>query len=170
MAELILIRHAQSTVNAGHSVDVDCCLTDLGRQQAQRIADLLARRDLSGFVPLVSPYRRTRETAQYIARTVELKFIPDFRVREWGAECQIDGVRFYAETAEQLMTRLGAFHEWAQDQKLLVVTHGACVDLLTRYATDAPIGDYNYGDGVANACCLHLREGTLTDIGEGEET
>jgi broad specificity phosphatase PhoE len=164
MTELILIRHAQSTVNAGHSTDVDCCLTELGRRQAECVAELLAGRNLSGFVPLVSPYRRTQETAQYIANITGFKFIPEVRVREWGAECQIDGVRFYAETAGQLMQRLGAFHDWAQGQKLLIVTHGACVDLLTRYATSAPIDDHTFGLGVANACCLHIREGKLTDL------
>src|SRR5215469_2023250 len=117
MSELILIRHAQSTVNAGQSTDVDCCLTEMGRQQAQRLGDLLADRDLRGFVPLVSPYRRTRQTADYIAGRTGLKFIPDFRIREWGAECQLDGVRVYAETAGQLIERLTPFYQWAVNQK-----------------------------------------------------
>jgi broad specificity phosphatase PhoE len=164
MTELILIRHAQSAVNAGHSTDVDCCLTDLGKKQAERLASLLALRDLSGFVPLVSPYRRTRETAQYIARTTDLKFIPDFRIREWGAECEIGGALFHAETPEQLMVRLGDFHEWARNQKLLIVTHGACVDLLTRYASATPITDRAFGPGIPNACCRLIRDGQLIDL------
>ena len=164
MTELILIRHAQSTVNAGYSTDIDCCLTELGRQQAQRLGELLADRDLRGFVPLVSPYRRTRETAQCIAHSTRLKFIPDFRVREWGAECQIDGVRVYRETADQLMKRLAPFYRWAAGQKLLIVTHGACVDLLRRYATDTPITDHAFGPGIPNACCYHVRDGELSDL------
>ncbi|HSZ55827.1 MAG TPA: histidine phosphatase family protein [Tepidisphaeraceae bacterium] len=167
MTELILIRHAQSTVNTGHSTDVDCCLTDLGREQAGRLGELLAQHDLSGFVPLVSPYRRTRETAHSIAKATGLRFIPDFRIREWGAECQLDGVRVYAETAEQLMQRLGPFYEWAENQKLLIVTHGACVDLLKRLATATPITDHAFGPGIPNACCFHICDGELTDLSPG---
>lgn len=164
MTELILIRHAQSTVNAGHSTDVDCCLTDLGRQQAQRLGNVLASRDLGGFVPLVSPYRRTRETGDYIARRTGHRFIPDFRVREWGAECDIDGVRVYAESAQQLIDRLTPFYQWAENQKLLIVTHGACVDLLKRLATDAPITDHVFGPGIPNACCFLIRDGEVWEI------
>ena len=164
MTELILIRHAQSTVNAGHSTDVDCCLTDLGRQQAQGLGELFAGRDLRGFVPLVSPYRRTRETANYIARSTGLKFIPDFRLREWGAECELDGVRVYAETANQLIERLAPFYHWAENQKLLIVTHGACVDLIKRLAIGAPITDQVFGPGVLNACCFLVRDGKLSDL------
>jgi 2,3-bisphosphoglycerate-dependent phosphoglycerate mutase len=60
-----LIRHGQSTANAGlpTSSQSEAPLTDLGREQARALADRVSRRpDLL----IVSPYLRTRATAEPI--------------------------------------------------------------------------------------------------------
>lgn len=71
MKNIYLIRHAQSESNAGLAVrpNADICLTNLGRQQADELADWLM-----GHVPtprqvFVSSYVRTHQTAEpYLER------------------------------------------------------------------------------------------------------
>src|SRR5918999_5392478 len=62
---LYLVRHAQSEANAGlPGASRDCSLTDLGRRQAQAVAQRLARHRIDRV--LASPYVRTLETAEAI--------------------------------------------------------------------------------------------------------
>jgi len=64
MARLHLVRHGRAA--AGWDQDLDPGLDDLGRSQAEAMATTLAPR---GPLPiLVSPMRRTRETAQPLER------------------------------------------------------------------------------------------------------
>lgn len=60
--EIVLVRHAQPEwVKEGLSVD-DPPLTETGRRQAEHLADRLSREEFDEI--LVSPLRRTRETAK----------------------------------------------------------------------------------------------------------
>jgi broad specificity phosphatase PhoE len=62
---LYLVRHAQSEANAGlPGASRDCSLTELGRRQAQAVAQRLARHRIDRV--LASPYVRTLETAEAI--------------------------------------------------------------------------------------------------------
>ena len=62
---LYLVRHAQSEANAGlPGASRDCALTELGRRQAQAVAQRLARHRIDRV--LASPYVRTLETAEAI--------------------------------------------------------------------------------------------------------
>ena len=68
MIEIVLVRHAQPHWEPhGHAVD-DPELTSLGREQAQRLADLLGDESFDNFY--VSPLRRTRETAAPLAEAL----------------------------------------------------------------------------------------------------
>jgi broad specificity phosphatase PhoE len=75
--ELLLVRHAQTTSNVAHALDTahpGADLTDLGRQQAEALADLLVDERIDAI--WCSPRRRTRRTAQRLAadRGVEPTF------------------------------------------------------------------------------------------------
>jgi broad specificity phosphatase PhoE len=84
MLELVLARHGQSHGNLDRSLGPDTDLTDLGRQQAERLANWLAAQDyaFSGFY--CSTLRRARQTAAIInARFgLEIIFDPDLRETE----------------------------------------------------------------------------------------
>ncbi len=88
---LLLIRHGQSYVNL---VDwdqgyIDTGLTDLGRQQAGRVAAWLAAR-VQATALYTSTMARARETAAIVARALDLAAQPDDRLREFG-NCYADG-------------------------------------------------------------------------------
>lgn len=66
--DLLLIRHAQTTSNVAHALDTahpGADLTDLGREQAGALADLLAEERIDAI--WCSPRLRTRRTAQRLA-------------------------------------------------------------------------------------------------------
>jgi alpha-ribazole phosphatase len=67
---LIVVRHGQTEANAaGHLLGrTDVALTELGRQQASRVATALQEFDIARVVS--SPLRRARETAQALGHPV----------------------------------------------------------------------------------------------------
>ena len=83
---MILIRHGQSEFNVVYSVTrqdpgiQDPKLTELGRQQAASVAEALAGRNLTEV--LSSPYTRTLQTAEIVARTLGLPIRVEPLVRE----------------------------------------------------------------------------------------
>lgn len=88
---LYIIRHGQSHVNltdwgGGY---IDAGLTEIGHQQAARLADWL-RLHLTADALFASTLRRAAETAEYVARTLQLPLQPDDRLREIG-NCWPDG-------------------------------------------------------------------------------
>jgi len=84
MLELVLARHGQSYGNLDRSLGPDTELTDLGHQQATRLAGWLAAQDyaFSGFY--CSTLRRARQTAAVINAHfgLEIIFGPDLREAE----------------------------------------------------------------------------------------
>ena len=83
---MILLRHGESEFNVIFSrtrVDPgieDPSLTELGRQQAQAAADVLRNHDIRRI--LASPYSRTLQTAEIVARTLGVPVDIEPRVRE----------------------------------------------------------------------------------------
>lgn len=95
---MILIRHGQSEWNAAYNrtrVDPgipDPPLTAVGRDQALRAAEILAPRQMARL--LVSPYRRTIQTAEIIARELALPMVIEPLVRERAAfSCDVGTAR-----------------------------------------------------------------------------
>jgi broad specificity phosphatase PhoE len=82
MLELVLARHGQSYGNLDRSLGPDTDLTDLGYQQAARLANWLAAQDyaFSGFY--CSTLRRARQTATIINAHLGLEMIFDPDLRE----------------------------------------------------------------------------------------
>jgi broad specificity phosphatase PhoE len=101
---MILIRHGQSEWNAVFNrtrVDPgisDPPLTDIGRQQARVAAEMLGKR---GFTRLmVSPYRRTLETAAIIATELSVPMVIEPLVRERAAySCDVGTARSHLASA-----------------------------------------------------------------------
>jgi len=69
---LHVVRHAESLANVSRSTQIDCDLSELGRGQAQAVAEELARLGVDRV--LSSPYRRTLCTAQAIAERSNAPF------------------------------------------------------------------------------------------------
>ncbi len=70
--QLFLIRHAQSQNNAQpeHLRVEDPPITEIGHQQAERLAEVLPALELTHLV--TSPFRRTLETTEHLRRAVGL--------------------------------------------------------------------------------------------------
>lgn len=82
--ELLLIRHAEAEPlrpsEAFELKDIDLPLTARGRNQAAALAARLRQRDIGAIY--TSPLRRTRETAEALAATLEVPIAEDRRLRE----------------------------------------------------------------------------------------
>lgn len=151
ITELLLIRHGESEANAGTSTDPDCSLTDLGRQQARRLAERLKQLDLGGFVGITSPYRRTVQTAHEITAVTGIAFTLEDAVREWGVRATINGREYAHEPIDQVITRLTDFLRHHDGRKLLVVSHAAPIAVLTQLAwCEPPLTEGPFWLGVGN--------------------
>jgi broad specificity phosphatase PhoE len=151
--DLILIRHGESEFNVGLTADLNSKLTANGVVQAERAGDTLKERAVDGFEGIVSPYQRTRETAQIITAVAGLPFSVDEAVREWGGTVTVDGREYPLEAIEDVVVRLRAFLDATRGRKLVIVSHAAPIALLTELAADrAPIIAGRFWEGVENGC------------------
>lgn len=158
---MILVRHGQSEFNVHYNrtrIDPgieDPGLTELGRQQAAEAAMRLAEEGVRRL--LVSPYRRTLETAAVIAGALGLPIEVEPLVRERMAfTCDIGSVRSLLarrwphlrfdhveerwwpaleETEDRLALRCRSFHRAAREmadwRSVAVVTHWGFIRGLT---------------------------------------
>jgi broad specificity phosphatase PhoE len=151
--ELLLVRHGQSEANAGTSTEPDCALSDLGRQQARALARRLGALDLSGFVALTSPYRRAVQTAEEVALATGLSFAVDEALREWGPTATVGGRTYPQEPVADTVHRLERFLRERAGQRLVIVSHGAPIALLTQLAWgETPTTAGQFWTGVSNCC------------------
>ncbi len=84
--ELLILRHGETVWNAENRMQgqLNSPLTEKGRAQAARQAELLGARDLSGFVALSSPQGRAFETAAIAVARHMSPICTDDRLREIG--------------------------------------------------------------------------------------
>jgi broad specificity phosphatase PhoE len=146
VSRLFLVRHGRAA--AGWDADPDPGLDEVGRQQAEAVADELDARVVGGSLPLLSsPLRRCRETAQPL------------EVR-WSTEALVDrGVGEVESPTSDLAERgawLGGFmrsrwddqpptlHEWrelvlstlrALDEDTVVFSHFIAINVAVGDAT-----------------------------------
>ena len=85
--DLLIIRHAESEYNVGASQDLNSQLTSDGHSQGMITADWIDRnvKDISEFIPMTSPYRRTIQTSLYFDEVVEdlQQFQVEYNLREF---------------------------------------------------------------------------------------
>jgi broad specificity phosphatase PhoE len=155
--ELLLIRHGQSEANAGWSADPDCALTPLGWEQSRAAGRQLAGIGVGDFVALVSPYRRTRETAEAISTICGLHFGIDERVREWGERATVEGKEYAHEPIEDVVLRLQTFLAEPPGRKLVIVSHATPIALLAQLARgEPPTTTGAFWEGVRNGSVLRV--------------
>ncbi len=82
MLELVLARHGQSYTNLDRALGPDTDLTDLGRQQAARLAGWLVAEGYDFTALYCSSMRRARQTAAIINEHYGLELIVDADLRE----------------------------------------------------------------------------------------
>lgn len=153
---LLLVRHGESEGNRArhYTPHPEVPLTDLGRDQAARAADLLARRYAPAAV-VSSPFLRARQTAGIVAGALQLPLSiePDLRERNYGAlagqpyetpRSGYDPAAYWTwrpdggESLVEVLARTGA----ALDRiarggvdEAVVVSHGAVMLALWRHVT-----------------------------------
>lgn len=160
---LIVVRHGETTYNIeGRFTGVsDAPLTELGKQQAERVGAYLARERIDAIV--ASDLQRARDTAQAIARYHNLPVLEDPDLREISMG-DWEGLRFaeirehnpevarqvradpsrYAppngETLEQLRLRIiSALERWTAlypDGTVVWVSHGGTISVLLCHLMD----------------------------------
>jgi broad specificity phosphatase PhoE len=133
---LLLVRHGETDWNAdgrlqGHT---DRPLSDLGRRQAQRLAEELEGEELEAIYS--SDLSRARETAEIVGERLGLpvELDPGLREKDWGnweglTAVERDRVEFMGESTEahqerilDTLRRIAGRHPGAG--RVLVVTHG----------------------------------------------
>lgn len=83
-----MVRHGQTADSVRHlfsgSGGIDPELTELGHRQAQQAAQRVQESSAPGdySVLIASPLRRTQQTAQYLAESLDLPIVTDNRLRE----------------------------------------------------------------------------------------
>ena len=110
---MYLVRHAQSEGNRGEYTgpDEDPPLSEVGRDQARRLAQRFARQRVDAVYS--SPLRRTQETARAIAGAANLKVrtLDDLREVDLG-QAQTDYEAFTEEDARSLRDRVANQPTW----------------------------------------------------------
>jgi len=155
---LILIRHGESVGNRDRlfTTSPDALLTDLGRQQAQQAAGLIARLFKPEMV-VASPYARARETGEIIAREfgLEVEFEAGLHEQSYGhlagkayelvfEDPGYDPERPWlyrppgGETREEVRTRVAPVFERiaaTYERELVIVSHGGVMQALWAHIT-----------------------------------
>lgn len=135
--ELILSRHGETEENKLHIMQgqLPGYLSDLGKRQAERLADMLENASLD--VIVCSDLARSYDTAMAVARRKKLKPVstPLLREMDWGIytgkvadEMDFKNLPESVECIETLYKRAGDFLEFLQKEfpgkRILAIGHG----------------------------------------------
>ena len=163
MSELLLVRHGEQLSFARKTVtpEVEDGLSELGRQQAQNVAELLRTKVQAPHKLLVSPLRRAQETAQPIARALQIQpeTYPDIQeiriVFEIGGDIEVahaahirafaepdrpttPGSETFAEFYLRVSTFIDRMVDSHKEQRLLMVAHGGVIEAATFHLLGIP--------------------------------
>lgn len=158
--QLYFIRHGQSHVNLNNWTggNQDTGLTDLGRRQAQALADWLPAEVPRPDIIYASTMARALETASYLGRAYQMELQHEPRIREignnradhlpwpsddlpeysdyWGSERPFASITPERDNGESLMhfrTRVGSFIEDMierhRDETVIAVCHGGVIEI-----------------------------------------
>src|SRR3989339_809422 len=147
MNTFYLIRHGQKVVETG-----DPGLTELGKEQVEKTAEFLRDKNISKIYS--STYKRTRETAEIINKTLNVEIIFDDKLRErmnWGSIPNQSLVEFLKEweysnfhrdfkpkagisslqSGQDALNVISEISASLPDSNIVIITHGGVIcDLL----------------------------------------
>jgi probable phosphoglycerate mutase len=192
---IFLIRHGQTDFNAEGRLQgqLDSRLTELGREQASRMATRL-RPHVEGHAPLqviCSPSLRTRQTAQIVCEALGLDCpirieprIAEVSVGQWegftredmereapgvfgrpGWLCEAPGGERYEDVAARLTDWLSRIDE-ADGARRIVVSHGIAGRILRHLYAQAPAEELWTSASPPQDAVFRLWEGRIGRIGE----
>lgn len=151
--QVLLIRHCQSQANADGRLEGkgDSPLSEVGRDQAKRLAAFVASRDVGAATLIASPLSRASATADEIAALCGWPPSHDHRIREcelgWMEDMSYADVRKHmadnqltvldsevhgGETLDALAERC-----WEALSEVLAATHGPLIAVTHGYAIHA---------------------------------
>jgi broad specificity phosphatase PhoE len=172
LTELILIRHGESRANAGETRHHDSELTARGWEQVRAAAQELAAITAGGgpWVGLVSPYLRTRQTAEPVAAALGIDFDLDWRLREYcgpdasRAHKPIPGHESWLELPEHPHELAARIREFLADigerhERVVVVSHGAPLLMIATETQQAGQEYPGWRNQIANASVMRIRTG-----------
>lgn len=133
---MYIVRHGQSTNNAGQTLLDDPPLTPLGRRQMKRVAKWLAEEPSTIHWLFASPLLRAVQSAALIGEVLGLEVETWDDLQEYDSEMESpDEVWQRAErVATHLLQRFGA----REENNIVVVTHGAFGSRLLTTLLGAP--------------------------------
>ncbi|MGQ9738707.1 MAG: histidine phosphatase family protein [Armatimonadota bacterium] len=136
MMRVYIVRHGQSTNNAGQTLLDDPPLTPLGRRQMKRVAKWLAEEPSTVHWILTSPLLRALQSASLLGQVLELEPETWDDLREYDTELETaDEVWERAEqVAKHVVQRFGA----REENNVVLVTHGAFGSRLLSSLLGAP--------------------------------
>ncbi|HLL71775.1 MAG TPA: histidine phosphatase family protein [Pyrinomonadaceae bacterium] len=88
MKSLLLLRHARPAPNSPRARDFDRTLTDVGREQARRVGQLLREKEIEPEAIISSPAARARETADLVCEAAGLSTQTRFDARIYEASLE----------------------------------------------------------------------------------
>ena len=125
----LLVRHGQSLGNADPPAVPSSThgdeLTDLGREQADMLAQSLEEQGVTDLI--TSPMRRAQETAEAIGAQLGLEPEIDEQIHEFRTHPEMEPFEEIRGRARALLARLAGNYE---DRTPLVVTHGIFLRVL----------------------------------------
>jgi phosphohistidine phosphatase SixA len=117
-----IVRHGQSTNNAGHTLLDDPPLTPLGRKQMRRVAKWLAEEPGTMHWLFTSPLLRAQQSAAILAQVLELEpeTWDDLREYEEELETREQMWERAQRVAQEVLRRFGV----REENNIVIVTHG----------------------------------------------
>lgn len=192
MVRLLLVRHAESTGNAGRLIQgvTDLSLTPFGERQAEALAQRLAH----GYRPhalYASPLRRAWETALAIGTVCGLspRLLPEARERDFGVgngmpiaqaveqyavpaggagdlRLSFPGEEAYDAFCGRVAAAFLALEERHGDETIVVVTHSGSIAAFLSVVLGLPAGRQRlFRIGNASITTLDLHGGVATVLG-----
>ena len=157
MFELMLMRHAKSDWHS-HTADIDRPLNNRGSHDAVRMGAYLKQKELVPDRMIISPSRRTQETAELLLNNLS---VPEERVVV-DKELYLADRRTLCEIAEVYAS---------DNQRLLILAHNPGMDDIVSYLASAPpsLSDNGKLMTTCAVACFHMDSlDALKKQGRGE--
>jgi broad specificity phosphatase PhoE len=136
---MYFVRHGESMHNKHTDMTLNSDLTAWGIMQAHNVGRELSQLDLIEYSGLVSPARRTRQTADIIAEHTGLNFLVCTALRDWAGEVTLDGIGYPSENGNEVEVRCADFWSRIKGQKFVVVSHESPIRIFLQLASELPI-------------------------------